>query len=40
MVSQVAEDQCEVVLWQEEEVEEQTLGGKWASVDKSGQSNN
>lgn len=40
VVSQAAEDQYEVVLWQEVEVEEQALGSKWASEDKSGQSNN
>lgn len=35
--SWAAEDQCEVVLWQEVEV--RTLGSKQASEDKSGQSN-
>lgn len=38
VISQAAER--EVVLWQEVEVEEQTLGSKWTSEDKSGQSNN
>lgn len=38
VVSWAAEDQCEVVLWQVVEV--QTLVSKWASEDKSGQSNN
>lgn len=35
-----AEDQCEVVLWQVLEEEEQTLGSKSASEDKSSQSSN
>lgn len=33
-------DQYEVVLWHVLGVEEETLGGKWASEDKSSQSNN